>query len=83
MTCRPPPPGFDWDPKKRDLNLENHGVDFYDATAVFDDRFARPPLADQVDLATGELRLRLMGHTKDYVLLMGLLSSAKTTSGVK
>lgn len=69
MTCPPPPPGFDWDPKKRDMNLEKHGVDFCDATAVFEDRFARP-LADRVDPATGELRLRLVGHTKDYRLLV-------------
>ena len=40
-----------------------------DATAVFEDRFARP-LADRVDPATSELRLRLMGHTKDYRLLV-------------
>jgi uncharacterized DUF497 family protein len=44
-------------------------VDFYDATAVFEDRFARP-LADRVDPATSELRLRLIGHAKDLRLLV-------------
>ena len=56
-------------PEKTGPEPRDHGVDFCDATAVFDDRFARP-LADRVDAATGELRLRLIGHTKDYVLII-------------
>jgi uncharacterized DUF497 family protein len=69
VTCPQPPPGFEWDPKKRDLNLEKHGVDFFDATTVFEDRFARP-LSAGIDAGTGEVRLRLMGHTKDHLLIV-------------
>jgi uncharacterized DUF497 family protein len=29
--------GFEWDPRKARANLRKHGVDFADATAVFDD----------------------------------------------
>ncbi len=28
---------FEWDPKKAERNLHKHGVEFVDATAVFDD----------------------------------------------
>jgi uncharacterized protein len=30
---------FDWDNKKAELNLKNHGVSFADASTVFDDLF--------------------------------------------
>ena len=28
---------FEWDPVKASSNLQKHGIDFYDATTVFDD----------------------------------------------
>ncbi|MES2141851.1 MAG: BrnT family toxin [Pseudomonadota bacterium] len=28
---------FEWDEKKRSLNLEKHGIDFVDAIEIFDD----------------------------------------------
>ena len=28
---------FDWDPAKREVNLQKHGLDFFDAVAVFND----------------------------------------------
>jgi len=31
---------FEWDPAKQRANLEKHGVEFADATAVFDDLLA-------------------------------------------
>jgi uncharacterized DUF497 family protein len=32
--------GFEWDPQKRRANLRQHGVDFADAVAVFEDERA-------------------------------------------
>lgn len=29
--------GFEWDPKKADINLKKHGIDFADAVTVLDD----------------------------------------------
>jgi uncharacterized DUF497 family protein len=30
------PPGFDWDGVKREINIKEHRIDFYDVPLVFD-----------------------------------------------
>ncbi|MFZ0719619.1 MAG: BrnT family toxin, partial [Xanthobacteraceae bacterium] len=30
-----PPPGFDWDSVKREINLKEHRIDFRDAPQIF------------------------------------------------
>jgi uncharacterized DUF497 family protein len=32
--------GFEWDPKKAEINRRNHGVSFADATTIFEDPLA-------------------------------------------
>jgi uncharacterized DUF497 family protein len=31
------PPGFGWDPRKRERTLKGRGIDFFDAATVFAD----------------------------------------------
>lgn len=37
MDHQEPEPEFDWDPAKREINLQKHEIDFVDAVAVFRD----------------------------------------------
>ena len=57
-------------------------MDFFDAMTVFEDRFARP-LSGGTDAATGEVRLRLMGHTKDHLLLVVAFVEREDDSGTE
>jgi uncharacterized protein len=58
---------FEWDPAKATSNLAKHGVDFDDATAVFDD----PSMLSVVDpRGYGERRHRAVGTVEGRVLLV-------------
>jgi uncharacterized DUF497 family protein len=52
---------FDWDPAKREINLDKHGVDFPRATEVFEDSqhldedSTRPEFAEPRRMAIGRV----------------------------
>ena len=56
---------FTWDEKKRKLNLAKHGIDFADASAIFDG-----PLVTVEDMREpyGELRYVALGLLEDIVV---------------
>ena len=59
---------FEWDPKKAQRNLREHGVSFETATEVFyDDR--RIESEDFID-ENGEQRYQVIGMTQGLVLLL-------------
>ena len=64
-----PPPGFGWDPRKRERTLEDRGIEFHDAATVFDDLHTRYAF-DRVDPNTGEERVRAIGRSRDGALLV-------------
>lgn len=68
-TVEQPPPGFGWDPRKREHTLEARGIDFHDAATVFDDIHTRY-VFDRVDPKTGEERTRAIGPSRDGTLLV-------------
>jgi uncharacterized protein len=51
------PAGFEWDGRKRALNLEKHGIDFRDAIGL-----SEPPHLTVDTIRTGEVRK--VGHGK-------------------
>ena len=51
---------FDWDPVKREANLQKHEVDFLDAVEVFDD--AQRILEDTTRPEHGEQRTKAIGR---------------------
>jgi uncharacterized DUF497 family protein len=52
--------GFSWDPRKAGANRRRHGVDFADATSVFEDEQALT-VRDEIR-AVDEPRLRTLGR---------------------
>ncbi|KAA0222668.1 BrnT family toxin [bacterium] len=50
--------GYQWDSKKAEANLKNHGVDFADATGVFKDDYA---LSLREEFIDGEQRFVSIG----------------------
>ena len=57
---------FEWDEKKRSLNLEKHGVDFVDAIEIFDD-------VNRIELETvrhSETRYLTIGDVNRIILLV-------------
>jgi uncharacterized DUF497 family protein len=55
------PAGFEWDDAKRRINLAKHGIDFLDATAVFD----APYVVKEARSAGDEQRWRATGWLID------------------
>jgi uncharacterized protein len=55
---------FEWDPRKRDLNLSKHGVIFEDALSLFDKPYLEGP-DDRPDC--GEDRFIVYGEVTDQV----------------
>ena len=51
--------GFEWDPKKAQLNLRKHGIDFADATFIFEDDLALTKRAPEIG---GEIRYMTLGE---------------------
>jgi uncharacterized DUF497 family protein len=51
---------FDWDPAKREANLEKHDIDFRDAIAVFND--SQHILEDATRPEFGERRTKAIGR---------------------
>lgn len=58
-----PRAGFEWDERKRALNLEKHGIDFRDAISVFD----HPHLTAETS-RNGELRKVSLGRIAQCVI---------------
>lgn len=52
---------FEWDFKKNQLNIEKHGVDFYDAQHAFLDE--KRIIAEDIDHSHGEKRYFCFGET--------------------
>lgn len=57
---------FDWDPDKAESNFRNHGVDFADASDVFDDLNSFDSF-DEFNSAD-EDRFIIIGMCKGYIL---------------
>ena len=57
---------FEWDPSKRDSNLEKHGIDFVLARFVFDD----PDHLTELAMMTpyGEVRWKAVGQVEDLTI---------------
>ena len=52
--------GFDWDEKKRQTNLDKHGIDFLDAKEIWD--------GPVIEIPSGQTR-----HSEDRYIALGLL----------
>ena len=64
---------FEWDEDKRQSNLSKHGLDFWYASAVFDDAARIEYLDDRRDY--GETRIRVIGKIRrgvlaDWIIIM-------------
>jgi len=59
---------FEWDPRKADENLKNHGVPFEEGLTVFADPLAR--IFDDPDHSTDETREIIIGHSVKQRLLL-------------
>ena len=57
---------FEWDPKKDQLNMEKHGVDFYDAQRAFLDR--KRVIAEDLDHSYGEKRYFYFGKVSGRIM---------------
>ena len=74
------PPGFGWDPRKRERTLKERGIDFFEAATVLADVHTRF-VFDREDPKTGEVRSRAIGHTKDGALLVVAFAERTGTDG--
>ena len=57
---------FEWDEKKRQANIEKHGIDFVDAIHVFAD-------SNRIELQSarnGEKRYQLLGNIFEVIILV-------------
>ena len=61
-------PEFEWDAKKANENLKNHGVAFEEGLTVFGDPLAR--IFDDPDHSEGERRELIIGHSAKQRLLV-------------
>jgi uncharacterized DUF497 family protein len=61
-------PEFEWDAKKANENLKNHGVAFEEALTVFADPLAR--IFDDPDHSEDEPRELIIGHSANQRLLV-------------
>lgn len=59
---------FEWDPKKAELSLRKHGVEFDEASTVFGDPLAL--LMPDPDHSVGEMRYILLGMSSQQRLLV-------------
>lgn len=59
---------FEWDEKKRKINLEKHGIDFVAARTVFDDKERIETVDDRHDY--GEERIQTIGYAKPGILFV-------------
>jgi uncharacterized protein len=59
---------FEWDRKKAELNLRKHGVEFDEASTVFEDPLAL--LMPDPDHSVGEMRYILLGMSINQRLLV-------------
>lgn len=57
---------LEWDPKKNQLNIEKHGVDFYDAQLAFLDK--KRIIAEDLDHSRGEKRYFCFGRVSDRIM---------------
>jgi uncharacterized DUF497 family protein len=59
---------FEWDPKKAEANLRNHGVTFVEASTVFAYLLAR--IKDDPDHSLTEDRYIIVGMSKKFRILV-------------
>ena len=57
---------FEWDSKKNQLNIEKHGVDFYDAQQAFMD--SERVIAEDLDHSSDEKRYFCFGKVSGRVM---------------
>ena len=58
-------PGFEWDERKRAINLGRHGIDFADAIRIFDGPVTKTPA---IPPSQGETRIRALGVVNGVML---------------
>lgn len=58
---------FEWDAAKAESNLRKHGIQFDEATAVFDDPYC---LMEQDRIEQGEQRWQTIGMVNGFLLLL-------------
>ena len=63
-----PPPVFEWDPLKNEMNEEKHDIPFEDAEYVFQD--PRRIDVDATRLEHGEQRRKVTGRVGDRVITL-------------
>ena len=61
-------PEFEWDARKAEANLKNHGVSFEEALTVFADPLGT--IFDDLDHSTSERRELIIGHSAEHRLLV-------------
>ena len=59
------PSGFEWDPQKRESNLEKHGVDFLRAVRIFEGFVHQ---SQDTRKEYGEVRMNAIGQVDDLTL---------------
>ena len=70
-------PEFEWDARKAEANLKNHGVSFEEALTVFADPLGN--IFDDLDDSTDERRELLIGHSAEHRLLVVSFTERNTT----
>ena len=73
-------PEFEWDARKAEANLKNHGVSFEEALTVFADPLGN--IFDDFDHSTDERRELLIGHSTEHRLLVVSFTERNTRTRI-
>ena len=73
-------PEFEWDARKAEANLKNHGVSFEGALTVFADSLGR--IFDDLDHSTSEHRELIIGHSAKHRLLVVSFTGPKARTRI-
>ena len=73
-------PEFEWDARKAEANLKNHGVSFEEALTVFADPLGK--IFDDPDHSTGERRELIIGHSAELRLVVVSFTERNTRTRI-
>ena len=73
-------PEFEWDARKAESNLKNHGVSFEEALTVFADPLGK--IFDDPDHSTGECRELIVGHSVEQRLVVVSFTERNTRTRI-
>ena len=73
-------PEFEWDARKAEANLKNHGVSFEEALTVFADPLGK--IFDDPDHSTGERRELIIGHSVEHRLVVVSFTERNTRTRI-